>query len=51
MNERDPIGDQVFLYAELLREAGVLTRTDFYRGMPNISVHFLHLPTTGIAGG
>jgi versiconal hemiacetal acetate esterase len=50
MDECDPIRDQAFLYAELLRDAGVLTRTDYYRGMPNMFVQFPELPMTTTAG-
>jgi acetyl esterase/lipase len=50
MDECDPIRDQGFLYAELLAEAGVKTRTDYYRGLPNMFVQFPELPTTMIAG-
>ena len=32
MEEFDPISDRGFLYAKLLKEAGVKTRTDYYRG-------------------
>ena len=51
MDECDPIRDQGFLYAELLQEAGVLTRTDYYKGLPNMFVQFPDLPTTLVAGG
>lgn len=51
MDECDPIRDQGFLYAELLQEAGVLTRTDYYRGLPNMFVQFPELPTALVAGG
>ena len=51
MDECDPIRDQAFLYAELLQEAGVLTRTDYYEGLPNMFVQFPELPTTLLAGG
>ena len=51
MDECDPIRDHGFLYAELLAEAGVRTRTDYYRGLPNMFVQFPDLPTTLIAGG
>ncbi|KAF2098963.1 alpha/beta-hydrolase [Rhizodiscina lignyota] len=50
MDECDPIRDHGFLYAELLRDAGVLTRTDYYRGLPNMFVQFPELPMTAIAG-
>lgn len=50
MDECDPIRDQGFLYAEMLAEAGVPTRTDYYRGLPNMFVQFPDLPTTGVAG-
>ena len=50
MDECDPIRDQGFLYAELLAEAGVKTRTDYYRGLPNMFVQFPELPTTMVAG-
>ena len=46
VDEIDPIRDQGLLFAELLREAGVLTRTDFYRGPPNMFVQYPELPTT-----
>lgn len=51
MDECDPTRDQAFLYAELLQQAGVLTRTDYYRGLPNMFVQFPELPTTLTAGG
>lgn len=51
MDECDPIRDQGFLYAELLQEAGVKTRTDFYRGLPNMFVQWPELEETVIAGG
>ena len=51
MDECDPIRDHGFLYAQLLRDAGVLTRTDYYRGLPNMFVQFPALPTTLVAGG
>lgn len=51
MDECDPIRDQGFLYNELLCEAGVRTRTDFYRGLPNMFVQFPQLSTTLVAGG
>lgn len=51
MDECDPIRDQGFLYAKLLQEAGVLTRTDYYKGLPNMFVQFPELPTTLVAGG
>lgn len=51
MDECDPTRDQAFLYAELLQQAGVLTRTDYYRGLPNMFVQFPELPTTLKAGG
>ncbi|KAK4497762.1 hypothetical protein PRZ48_010415 [Zasmidium cellare] len=51
MDECDPTRDQGFLYAELLREAGVMIRTDYYRGLPNMFVNFPELPTTLKAGG
>ena len=51
MDECDPIRDQGFLYAELLQGAGVLTRTDYYKGLPNMFVQFPDLPTTLVAGG
>jgi acetyl esterase/lipase len=51
MDEVDPTRDQAFLFAELLQEAGVLTRTDYYRGLPNMFVQFPELPMTAIAGG
>ena len=50
MEECDPICDEAFLYNELLSEAGVKTRTDFYRGLPNMFVQFPELSTTLIAG-
>ena len=50
MDECDPIRDQAFLYAELLAEAGVKTRTDFYRGLPNMFVQFPKLKDTAMAG-
>lgn len=50
MDECDPIRDQGFLYAELLQEAGVKTRTDFYEGLPNMFVQFAELSTTLTAG-
>ena len=51
MDECDPIRDQGFLYNELLADAGVRTRTDYYRGLPNMFVQFPDLPTTLVAGG
>lgn len=51
MDECDPTRDQAFLYAELLQQAGVLARTDYYRGLPNMFVQFPELPTTLKAGG
>ena len=51
MDECDPIRDQGFLFAELLAEAGVRTRTDYYRGLPNMFVQFPALPTVLVAGG
>lgn len=51
MDECDPTRDQAFLYAELLQQAGALTRTDYYRGLPNVFVQFPELPTTLKAGG
>ena len=50
MDECDPIRDQGFLYAELLAEAGVKTRTDYYEGLPNMFVQFAELSTTLTAG-
>ena len=50
MDEYDPICDQDFSYAELLAEVGVKTRTDIYRGLPNMFVQFPELPDTAIAG-
>lgn len=50
MDECDPTRDQGFLYAELLQEAGVLTRTDYYEGLPNMFVQFAELETTLLAG-
>ncbi len=50
MDECDPIRDQAFLYNELLSEAGVKTRTDFYRGLPNMFVQFPELTDTSVAG-
>ena len=50
MDECDPIRDQGFLYAELLAAAGVKTRTDYYRGLPNMFVQFPELPMTLTAG-
>jgi hypothetical protein len=46
MDECDPTRDPGFLYAHLLRKAGVLTRTDYYEGLPNMLVHFAELSTT-----
>ncbi|KAG8533620.1 uncharacterized protein KY384_001360 [Bacidia gigantensis] len=51
MDECDPTRDQGFLYEKLLRRAGVNTRTDYYRGLPNMFVQFPGLPTTAGAGG
>lgn len=51
VDECDPIRDHGFLYAELLRKAGVPTRTDYYMGLPNMFVQFPELPTTAKAGG
>jgi versiconal hemiacetal acetate esterase len=51
MDECDPTRDQALLYVELLQKAGVLTRTDYYRGLPNMFVQFPDLPMTAIAGG
>ncbi|KAL6892029.1 alpha/beta hydrolase fold domain-containing protein [Trichoderma evansii] len=50
MDEYDPFRDHAFLYAELLREAGVLTRTDYYRGLSNMFVHYPQIPDTARAG-
>ncbi|KAI1849632.1 hypothetical protein JX266_004581 [Neoarthrinium moseri] len=50
MDECDPIRDHGFLYAELLQQAGVLTRTDYYKGLPNMFVQFPELPKTPQAG-
>ena len=50
MDECDVTRDQGFLYAHLLREAGVMTRTDYYPGLPNMFVHFVELSTTLLAG-
>ncbi|KAI1865646.1 hypothetical protein JX265_007969 [Neoarthrinium moseri] len=50
MDECDPIKDHGFLYAELLQQAGVLTRTDYYKGLPNMFVQFPELPKTPQAG-
>lgn len=50
VDECDPIRDQGFLYAARLQDAGVLTRTDYYRGLPNMFVQFPELPTTLKAG-
>ena len=50
MDECDPIRDHGFLYAEPPRDAGVLTRTHFYRGLPNMFVQYPELSTTVIAG-
>jgi acetyl esterase/lipase len=50
VDECDPIRDQGFLHAELLRDAGVLTQSDYYRGMPNMFVQFPELPMTATAG-
>ena len=51
MDECDPIRDQGFLFAELLAKAGVRTRTDYYRGLPNMFVQFPELSATLVAGG
>ncbi|KAJ9609345.1 hypothetical protein H2200_005672 [Cladophialophora chaetospira] len=50
MDECDPTRDQGFLYANLLRKAGVLTRVDYYEGLPNMFVHYAELSTTLTAG-
>jgi versiconal hemiacetal acetate esterase len=50
MDEIDPTRDDAFLYAELLQEAGVLTRTDYYLGLCNMFVAFAELETTLTAG-
>ena len=50
MDEHDPTRDDGFAYAELCREAGVLTRTDYYEGLPNMFVYFAELSTTLTAG-
>lgn len=50
MDECDPIRDHAWLYTDLLREAGVLTRTDYYRGLPNMFVHYPQIPDTARAG-
>lgn len=36
MGGPDPIRGEGWLYEELLRKAGVQTRTDFYAGLPNV---------------
>lgn len=36
MDGPDPIKDEGWLYEELLRKAGVQTRTDLYAGLPNV---------------
>ncbi|KAG6359983.1 hypothetical protein INS49_011038 [Diaporthe citri] len=51
MDGCDPTRDQAFLYTELLQQAGVLTRTDYYQGLPNMFVQFPELPSTLKAGG
>lgn len=51
VDECDPLRDQGFFYAERLQDAGVLTRTDYYRGLPNMFVQFPELPMTLKAGG
>lgn len=50
MDELDPTRDDAFFYAELLQEAGVLTRTDYYEGLCNMFVAFAELETTLTAG-
>lgn len=50
MDECDPIRDEGFLYAEMLRDEGVLTRTDYYKGLPNMFVQFPELPIIAMAG-
>jgi versiconal hemiacetal acetate esterase len=51
MDECDPIRDHGFLYTKLLRDSGVLTRTEYYKGLPNMFVQFPELPATLVAGG
>lgn len=43
INGLDPIKDEGRLYEELLRKAGVQTRTDFYAGLPNMLPSFRKL--------
>lgn len=50
MDGRDPIRDEGSLYEELLRKAGVQTRTDFYAGLPNMFVQFPQIKLTAVAG-
>jgi versiconal hemiacetal acetate esterase len=50
MDECDPTRDDGFLYDKLLADAGVKTRVDFYRGLPNMFVQFPELATTPRAG-
>ena len=50
MDECDPIRDDGFLYEKLLSDAGVRTRVDFYKGLPNMFVQFPQLSTTARAG-
>jgi versiconal hemiacetal acetate esterase len=50
MDEVDPTRDDAFLYLELLQEAGVLTRSDYYPGLCNMFVWFAELETTLTAG-
>lgn len=50
IDECDPIRAQAFLYSELLHAAGVRTRTDYYKGLPNIFVQFPQLSSTLKAG-
>jgi acetyl esterase/lipase len=50
INGLDPIKDEGRLYEELLRKAGVQTRTDFYAGLPNMFVQFPQIKQTVVAG-
>ena len=50
MDEVDPIRDDGFLYEHLLWQAGVKTRVDYYRGLPNMFVQFPTIPQTFKAG-
>lgn len=50
MDGLDLIRDEGLLYEDLLRKAGVQTRTDFYAGLPNKFVQFPQIKQAAVAG-